>query len=701
VVGYQDILQRTTITPRIHQGLITARDQFAIDTTIYNIDEINSIAGKFGNPGLILAIQISLSTKPEPLISLDRKMRIQREQMFRDQPQVDIPSIWLIPLFEDIESVTRIGGYLDRIWEHATQSRQSNQTPQNRFAEIISEVFVAGSDLSQQVSQARAAFLFHQVKHDIQKWLAGHNIAEAVRIKLGSGEPMQRQGGNYSTFSGQPAFMDSEENKRRLDFYLPAAARRSTAYAVTPLQGVFLGGDLRTYQSNLAEKLRTLPVGDYTSLLFHVQETQHIHRNDLVRAAETLTESRLGEQNRSRQELERLTIGTKEPLYEGFLDELTENFRHILYGREEDVVGIHAASYFIGRSLPQLRDRPTSRRTAGTGPERGQQILANIAEIIPLSKQGSLLRAIAHNQAQTVVIGINQLTTGLFRALDRFADKTFAEAERERMITERLLPYLPVYEILSSLRIYQDWREIFLKQIEPAFPAGNSAFVALREDSDALSRYLPLVQQELLRQQGVNVNEFFRNGYFIPGLLPNLRPDLAVLLQKNIFNTDIDHLLEGVTGKVPDDWRAKVTEYLQVPEQIHYWRSIIWKEMGGSIYQRVQSFTELAASLYAFSSTRSFASPPTPVRGARLSPALAGFFRTARADDEMRHFLIGTLEYLSSFADENIELPISIIRAINDVERLAQIEETALPPARQAVIRFCVLQIAHLAGENG
>lgn len=212
------------------------------------------------------------------------------------------------------------------------------------------------------------------------------------------------------------------------------------------------------------------------------------------------------------------------------------------------------------------------------------------------------------------------------------------------------------------MRIYQDWREIFLKQIEPAFPAGNSAFVALREDSDALSRYLPLVQQELLRQQGVNVNEFFRNGYFIPGLLPNLRPDLAVLLQKNIFNTDIDHLLEGVTGKVPDDWRAKVTEYLQVPEQIYYWRSIIWKEMGGSIYQRVQSFTELAASLYAFSSTRSFASPPTPVRGARLSPALAGFFRTARADDEMRHFLIGTLEYLSSFADENIELPISIIR---------------------------------------
>ncbi len=701
VVGYQDILQRIVITPRIHQGLITARDQFAIDTTVYNIDEINTIGGKFGNPGLILAIQISLSTKPEPLISLDRKMRIQREQMLRDDPTGEIPSIWIIPLFEEIETVKNIESYLDRVWEYATQSRHSTQTPQNRFAEILSEIFIAGSDLSQQVSQATGAFLFRQVKHDIQLWLADHNIADAIRIKLGSGEPMQRQGGNYAPVSGRPAFLNSEDNKRRLERYLPAAARRSTAYAVTPLQGVFLGGDLRTYQSNLAEKLRFLPVREYASLLYHVRETQRNHRDDLIRAAETLTESRLGEQNRSLQELERLTIGTKEPVYEDFLDELSDNFRHILYGRDEDVIGIHAVSYFIGRSLPQLRDRPTSRRTAGTGPERGQQILANIAEIIPFSKQGSLLRAIAHNQAQTVVLGINQLTTGLFRALDRFAQKSFGEAERERMISERLLPHLPVYEILSTLRIYQDWDGEFLKQIEPAFPAGNSAFVALREDSDAMLRYLPFVQQELLRRHGVNVNDFFRNGYFLPELLPNLRPDLAVLMQKNLFNTELDLLLEKVSGRVPENWRAKVTEYLQVPSQIHYWRAIIWKVMGGSIYQRVQSFTELAASLYSFSATRSFGAPPAPIRGTRLSPALTGFFRSARADDEMRHFLIGTLEYLNSFADGNIELPISIIRAINDVERLAQIEESALPAPMQEVIRCCVLRIAHLAGENG
>ena len=701
VVGYRDILQRTVITPRIHQGLVTARDQFAIDTTVYNMYEINTIAGKYGNPGMTLGIQVSLSSKPEALISLDRKMRIQGEQTRREHPSVELPSIWLIPLFEDIDSVRNIRSYLDRVWDYATQSRHTAQSPQNRFAEITAEVFIAGSDLGQQVSQATGAFLYLKAKYDLQSWLAEHGVAEAVRIKLGSGEPMQRQGGYYSRFAGHPAFLNSDDNRRRFSIHLPAAARKSTAYAVTPLQGVFLGRDLRTFQSNLSEQLRFLPVRDLVSLLYHVRESQRNHRNDLIRAAETIAESRLGTHSRSVQELERLTIGTREAPYEGFLEELTDNFRHILYGREEDVIGIHIISYFIARSIPQLRDRPNSRRTPGTGTERGQQILANIAEIIPLAKQGSLLRAIAHNQAQTVVLGINQLTTGLFRALERFAQKAFAEAERERMIAERLLPHLPVYEILSTLRIYQDWEGEFLKRIETAFPAGNSAFLALREDSDATQRYVPLFQQELLRRHGVNVNDFFTNGVFIPDLLPTLRPDLAVLLQKNLFNTDTDLLLGHVAGKIADGWRAEVTKLLHLPQQIYYWRSIIWDVMGESIYQRVQSFTELSTALYSFSSTHSTGAPPTFVRGTKLSPALTGFFRTARTDDEMRQFLIGALEYLGSFAEGNIEVPVSIIRAMNDVERIAQIEESALPPAKQDVIRCCILQIARLAGENG
>jgi aspartate/methionine/tyrosine aminotransferase len=701
VLGYRDILQRMVLTPRINQGLIMARDPFAIDTTAYNMQEINTIAGKYGNPGMTLGLQISLSSKPEALIALDRKMRIQAERMRREFAPAELPPVWLIPLFEDIDVVSNIRSYLDRVWDYATQSRHTLQSPQERFKEIVAEVFIAGSDLSQQVSQANAAYLYRKAKYDTHSWLAEHGVVDAVRIKLGSGEPMQRQGGYYSRVAGQDAFGKTEEDRRRFVTNLPAAARRSTAYAVTPLQGVFLGGDLRTFQSNISEQLRFLRARDFVGLQNHVRESQRNHREDLARAAETIAESRLGAQSRSLQELERLTIGKNEALMENFLTELTDNFRHILYGREEDVVGIHIISYFIGRSMPQLRDRPSSRRTPGSGVERGQQILANIAEIIPFSKQSSLLRAISHNQSQTMILGINQLTTGLFRALERFSQKNFAEAERGRMVAERLLPDLPVYEILNTLRIYQDWSGEYLKRIETAFPAGNSAFVALREDSDAMGHFLPLFQGELLRRHGVDINDFFVDEVLIPDLLPTLRPDLAVLLQKNLFNTDMDEFMGPISGRVSDTWRIEVEKLLLLPVQISHWRSIIWDVLGESIYQRVQSFTELATALYAFSASRSFEIPSAVGRGARLSPALTGFFRTARADDEMRHFLIGAIEYLSSFTDGNIEVPVSIIRAMNDVERIAQIEESALPSEKQNVVRYCTLQIARLAGENG
>ena len=700
-VGYRDLLQRTAITPRIHQGLITARDQFAIDTTVYNLDEINTISGKYGNPGMIMALQVSMSSKPEALISLDRKMQVQRENVLRKAPTVELPSIWLIPLFEDTESVENIPVYLDQIWEYANQSRQSAQSTHSRFAEIISEVFIAGSDLSQQVGQAASSHLYHKAKYQVQTWLAEHGTAEDVRFKLGSGESTQRQGGYYSPIAGQPAFSDSDDSRRRFARDLPPAARRSTAYATTPLQGIFLEGDLRTYQSNLSEQLRFLPAQDLVSLLHHVRESQHNHRDDLIRAAETITESRLSTHSRSLKELERLTVGTSESIYEDFLQELTDNFRLILYGREEDVVGIHVVSYFIGRSLPQLRDRPTSRRKAANGRDQGQQILSNIAEIVPFSEQGSLLRAIAHNQAQTAVLGLNQLTTGLFRALDRFAQKAFPEGERERMISEQLLPHLPVYDILRTLRTYQDWNGTIRKQIETAIPAGNSALAALREDSDTMMQILPLFQQELLRRHGLNVRDFLTNDHFISDLLPTIRPDLAVLLQKNLFNTDLDILLEDVTGKTSKVWSEEVARLLRVPKQIQFWRSIIWDEIGDTIYQRVQSFSELATALYSIPAPAAASGLPALTRSPKLSPALTGFLRTARADDEMRQFLVGTLEYLNSVAGANVEVPISIIRAMNDVERLAQIEESALPKIDQAMFRFCLLKIANLAGDNG
>ncbi|MCX7984013.1 MAG: pyridoxal phosphate-dependent aminotransferase [Bacteroidetes bacterium] len=701
VIQYRDILQRVVITPRIQQGMITARDQFAVDTTVYNIHEINAICGSYGNAGMVLAIQISLSTKPEALISLERKLRARREQTQREHPDAELPSVWSIPLFEDVVSVKNIGQYLDHVWDYATQSRRSTQTPQERFTEILCEIFIAGSDLSQQIGEAPAAAFYMKAKYDLHVWLANHGITEKVRIKIGCGEPMQRQGGYYSPVAGEVAFIQSRDSEKRFRGYLPPATRKSIQHAVTPLLGIFRGGDLRTFQSNVSERLRTLPVNEYANLLYHVRKSQERHRSDLIRAAESIVETRLLKKNRTSQELERLTGGATDELYNAFLTELTENFKQILYGKEEDVVGIHAISYFIGRLIPQLRDRPTNRPVAGDATDRGQKILEHIAKTIPFAKRGSLLRAIEHNRAQTMVLGVNQLTTGLFRALNRFALRSFAPAEQETMLAERIIPQLPVYDILNTLRLYHDCDAVYVQKIEPAFPAGNSAFVALREDYDAMKYYIPLLQQELIRRHGVTVDDFFINGYFEPNLLPTVRPDLAVLLQKNIFNTSYDEIVKDIDGSIDEQWSTCVKRVLATREQIRLWREKIWDLIGDSIYLRVQSFTELATALYSFSSVRSLEGVQPVVRERKLSPALIEFFRTARAEDEMRNFLIGAVEYLSLFTEGNIEVPVSIVRAMNDIERLAQIEEHVLPAQKQNALRYYLLQIARLAGDNG
>jgi hypothetical protein len=217
--------------------------------------------------------------------------------------------------------------------------------------------------------------------------------------------------------------------------------------------------------------------------------------------------------------------------------------------------------------------------------------------------------------------------------------------------------------------------------------------------------FIPLFQQELLRRHGLNVSDFVVNGVFIPDLLPTLRPDLAVLMQGNLFNTDLDQMLQEAHpqgyGKIDSDWQEQVTQLLQLPEQVRYWRSVIWDLMGDSIYERTQSFTELATALNSVTATRPGQTTRAPGGGQKLPLALTGFIRSARVDDEMRQFLVGAVEQLSNITEGSIEVPVSIIRAINDVERIAMIEETAMPAEKQDVLRCCVLQIARLAGENG
>jgi len=697
---YRDLMKRFIITPRIHQKMITAQDQFAIDTTVNNINEINEISGKYGNPGMVMALQVSMSTRPEALISLDRKMKISREQILRNNPDANIPSVWLVPLFEDLESVKNIPNYLNKIWEYSLQSRRLNQETGERFSEIICEIFVAGSDLSQQVAQAAGMNLFKEAKFNLAKWLSEKGMIGKVRMKMGSGEPMQRQGGYYSPIVGKPAFLKSPDSIRRFSAYLNESTKKSTEYAATPLLGVFSGGDLRTFQSNISEKLRYLPVGEYSQLLYHLYQSQHFYEREIIRAGEPLVETRLQFKTRGLKELERLTIGSIDEIYNEFLEILTSNFRQILYGDDEDVVGIHLISFFIARTTPSLRDRPTVRPTNSISGNAGQKIIGKIAETIPFARYGSLLRAIAHNQSQTVVLGINQLTTGLFRALDGFSQKRFAEGEALALIEGRILPNLPVYEILHTLRLYHDPGLVYLNKLEKAYPAGNSAFVALREDVDSLNKYLVLFQRELLRRHGIDVTDFFESEKFIPNLLPTLRPDLAILFQADLFNTNSDIFFSSITGNYSNEWEAEIKKLLHMPETIKHWRVRIWDLLEDRVFSRVESFVELATALYALSlnnNSRELSFSPNKLK---IPNDISKYFGM-QGDDNMHQFLSAAFEYLTAVSQGMVEVPINIVRAMNEVEKIIKIEEQALSPKEQDLLRFYLLQIARLTGENG
>lgn len=697
--GYRDLLRRFVITPRIHQSLVTAPDPFAVDTTAHNITEINEIAGRHGNPGMVLALQVSMSTDAEALISLDRKMRAKREEALRSGP-CDLPPVWLVPLFEDVDVTLKVPAYLAKLWDYSVQSRKLNQSTESRFSEMICEVFIAGSDLSQQIGQPAGLAAYKQAKFDIVRWLAERGLVGCVRLKMGSGEPIQRQGGYYAPFSGRPAFLLSQENERTLDESVEPSAKRSARYATTPLMGVFESGDFRTYQSNLSERLRHLPVADLAQLLHHVSEAQRFYAGELHRAAEPLTETRLQFTARGLQELQRLTVGTRDSLFNEFIQLSTGNFRQILYGTEEDVVGVYVISHFIARTIPPLRDRPTTRPSADAGSSRGHQILERIAATVPFSRYGSSLRAIAHNQAQTFVLGINQCTTGLFRTLNAFARMHSAEAEGTAMLADRILPHLPVYEILHSLRLFQDPGLRWLVRMERAFPAGNSALTTLREDVDVIRSTVPLFQKEVLRRHGVHVSEFFEGDRFVPRLLPTLRPDLAVLLQPDVFNTSIASLLSEIGTSVPESWRTEVEQLLLIPEEIRAWREKAWQILEEPVYARVSIFVELATALHAVARrapSAEAALPPAIPKGPRGAASVLN----GPAEDSLQQFLVAAFEYLSTLPRGSLEVPTNLVKALREVKRVVRIEEQALPAREQDMLRFYLLQIARAAGENG
>ena len=81
-----------------------------------------------------------------------------------------------VAFFEDLEAVRTIEGFLNKIWDYAVQSRRIDQEPASRLTEILPEVFIAGSDLSQQVGQVAATSSYREAKQEIVSWLARRGL---------------------------------------------------------------------------------------------------------------------------------------------------------------------------------------------------------------------------------------------------------------------------------------------------------------------------------------------------------------------------------------------------------------------------------------------------------------------------------------------------------------------------------------------
>jgi hypothetical protein len=300
-----------------------------------------------------------------------------------------------------------------------------------------------------------------------------------------------------------------------------------------------------------------------------------------------------------------------------------------------------------------------------------------------------------------MVMGVPQLTTGLFRALDAFSRSDVVEGDPQTFVADHVLPHLPVHEILHTLRMYLEPDNRSLHVVEKAFPAGNAALLALREDMDAVATYVPLLQQELLRRHGVEISDFFEGPRFIPALLPTLRPDLAVLFQADILNTDPDEVLRALPRNADPEWKREFTALLRLPAAIRQWRAQTWALLEQPVLQRVEAFVELAVSLHTISSREGFGDSSLSGRPVRLPSRLDSFFRAGRVDDEMRQFLAAATQYLSIASEGLVEVPANIIRAMREVERIARIEEQALTSDQQDRLRCYLLQIARLTGENG
>jgi len=692
-VAFKSAVKRVALTPRIHQKQIMDQDQFAIDTTVYNICEINMLAHRTGHPRMVPALQVSMSDTPRAFVNLDRKFLQQREILGRSGGEL-VPPVWIIPLFEEMERVKSIRQYLDELWSYAARTRRVEQSEQDRFKEMVCEFFIAGSDLSQQVGQAGSQELYQHARVDIKEWLASRGLAADVRVKLGSGEPMQRQGGYYDPLAGKPVTVPEG-----LDVLPDSPLKLQLSSARFPLRGIWQGREFRTFQSTVSETIRFLSLEDRTALLHHLTVSSTDHADQIRHMNDTFQGTRNRSVMQRRQMIESLYGYAPDTAMDRFIEIHTRNFRQILYGRDEDLTGLHLVSYFLSRIVPTLRDRPTIRPVSR---QEGRELLQRLARIIPMSESGSMLRAIGHQRSQTVMIGVNQLSTGLFRAFRQFMEDPEWKGEGLTILKDRILSRLPCLDILKTLRLYQDPELRIVKKAALAFPPGNSAFAALEEDHQLIREMAPLLQEEVLRQLGLPVQDILNENGVDPDILSALHPELAVLMQYDFMNCDKETFLTSIRHIPSDAWLQAVLSELEKPGYIESHRNAVWNIVSGSVLEKIRSFNELAAAL----NTLANIFPDGAIDG-QTGNSVGSLFRqvlrlpSSQEDDRLKILLLEAVRMLRTATARQTEIPVDVLRVIRDVQQIIKMEETAFKTSERNLIQAHLLAVARLTGENG
>ena len=724
---YKNPLRQFFLTPRIHQKIITARDQFNVNTTVYNLVELNRLGAEHGYPGVVMSVQVSMANNPDAIIVLDKKLRNERERVMREHKGLTLPHIRIVPLFEEIEVLNHIEEFLEPLWEYCQENRALGQSTSERFYEFIGEFFIAGSDLSQQVGQLKAYSVYQQSREKIYRWLWQKGLLgmrnfesgqkSCLRIKFGSGEAAQRQSGYYDPNAAQLVLrvQDVSQIKEIFDLENRAWVARALQQARSPLTGILHHSDFRTFQSNLMETLRRLSAEELANVLHHIQVKQASYESRLWQTATMLRSTRrrsLGEiptlsnptqfvDDRWKQ-LEIVVRRAETTTFQEFVEIARNNFVQILYGKPEDMVGIHVISYFLSRTLLSVRDRPGIRPTRETGGERTRQIVERLSGTLPLATHGTLLRAIEHNKSQTFVLGFNQLSTGVFRAIKEFIDSQGQRSERIELLQKFVFPFIPVRDLLKSLRLYHDPELTYTRRVARSFPPGNSAIRVLEEDNHVIAEILPLLQQFLIYQQGLGIAKIGENGYLEPKYLRYVRPDLAVLMQKDLFNTDFDSFLESstLTPKEKAEFQQEFSKRIIIKNV----RAQMWQLLENPISEQVRSFMELALAIKTLQTDRQVVrvgeATVSKSQIAKLGVQVNELLRNV-ADDSMRQFLITAVQFLMHLPESMEEIPAEVFKALRDVEKILKLEEEALTKPQQKYLIFLFFKIARTAGESG